>query len=197
MGLNTYDRKKTNNDKEIALYTTIFLQSFVGSDRKIWVYDSLNKRFFPCNPRDIGCENNLYETHWENANPLLGEFILQNQIENKFAEYEGKYSKLVRKIIEICDNVQKQNEQVCVKEEQEILASLVSNIMLRNPWFMRQAKLDCITDGIMDVKEIKDIDVLMHLMGLGGTESLVKYANKMVWLDENFNGSVQQKAKNE
>ena len=172
-----------------------YLDNFTNNKGKLWIYDQLKRNIFTSSPRDIACENYLYETRWENANPDLGDFVLPNQIEKKFAEQEGRYSKLLKRIVSICTNTQNKKALICNREEKEILASFISNIYLRNPWSMRQADLDCVTDGIMDVKEIKDIDKMLQLMEFGGMESLVKCASKMVWLDENFNGSVQQEAK--
>ncbi len=170
-----------------------YLDNFTNSSGKLWVYDRLEGRIFASSPRDIGCENYLYETRWEDANPKLGEFVLPNQIENKFAEQEGKYSKLLQNIARICDNPQNKRALICNKEK-ETLASFVSNILLRNPWSMKQADLDCVTDGIMDVEEIKAIDMMLRLMEFGGTESLVKFSSKRVWLDESFEGSMQQES---
>jgi len=172
-----------------------YLRNFTNDQGKVWCYDRFKERIYACNPRDIACENYLYETRWEDANPKLGEFVLPNQMEKKFAEKEGEYSKLLQKIISICSNPQNKEALICSKEEKGVLASFISNMLLRNPWSMKEVDLDCVTDGIMDVEEIKTIDMMLQLMKLGGTKSLVKFASKMVWLDENFDGSIQQESK--
>lgn len=172
-----------------------YLNNFTNDSGKLWVYDRLNRKFFASSPRDIASEKYLYETRWEDANPKLGDFVLPNQIENKFAEQEREYSKLLQKIVSICANPQNGNALVCTKDEKESMAGFVSNVLLRNPWSMKQADLDCVTDGIMDVEEIKAIDTMLQLMEFGGTESLVKFSSKRIWLDESFDGSMQQEAK--
>lgn len=172
-----------------------YLDNFTNNKGKLWIYDQLKRNIFTSSPRDIACENYLYETRWENANPDLGDFVLPNRIEKKFAEQEGRYSKLLKRIVSICTNTQNKKALICNREEKEILASFISNIFLRNPWSMRQADLDCITDGIMDVEEIKAIDFILQSMELGGTESLVKFSSKKIWLDEEFDGGVQQEFK--
>lgn len=171
-----------------------YLNNFTNDSGKLWVYDRLKEKIYACSSRDIACENYLYETCWENANPKLGKFVLPNQIENKFAVKESRYSKLLQKIIVVCSDPQNKRALICSKEEKGILASFVSNMFLRNPWSMKEADLECITDGIMDVEEIKDINMMLQLMEFGGTESLVKFASKMVWLDEDFDGSMQQES---
>lgn len=172
-----------------------YLDNFTNSSGKLWIYDRLKGNIFSSSPRDVACENYLYETRWENANPKLGEFVLPNQTEKQFAEQEGRYSKLLKRIVSICTNIQNEKALICNREEKEILASFVSNIFLRNPWSMRQADLDCVTDGIMDVEEIKAIDLILQSMDLGGTESLVKFSSKKIWLDEEFDGGMQQEFK--
>ena len=171
-----------------------YLDNFTNKNGKLWIYDRLKGNIFSSSPRDIACENYLYETRWENANSKLGEFVLPNQIEKQFAEQEGRYSKLLKRIVSICTNLQNEKALICNREEKEILASFVSNIFLRNPWSMRQADLDCVTDGIMDVEEIKSIDMILQSMGLGGTESLVKFSSKKIWLDEKYDGGIQQES---
>lgn len=151
-----------------------YLDNFTNNNGKRWIYDQLKRNIFTNSPRDIACENYLYETRWENANPDVGDFVLPNQIEKKFAEQGGRYSKLLKRIVSICTNTQSEKALICNGEEKEILARFISNIFLRNPWSMRKADLDCVTDGIMDVEEIKAIDFILQSMELGGTESLEK-----------------------
>lgn len=172
-----------------------YLHNFTNDNGKLWIYDRFKGNIFSSGPRDIACKNYLYETRWENANPKLGVFVLPNQIEKQFAEQEGKYSILLKRIINICTNTQNERELIRNSEEKEILASFVSNMLLRNPYSMKQADLDCVTDGIMEVEEIKAIDTMLQLMNMGGTESLVKFCSKKVWLDEKFDGGIQQEAK--
>ncbi len=172
-----------------------YLDNFTNNSGKLWVYDRLSENIFSSNPRDIACEKYLYETRWENANSELGKFVLPNQIEKQFAEQEGKYSKLLRRIVEICTNAENTKSLICNGEEKEILASFVSNIFLRNPWSMKQADLECVTDGIMDVGEIKAFDMVFQSLNLGSIESLVKFSSKKIWLDEEFEGGIQQESK--
>lgn len=169
-----------------------YLKNFVGDKGKIWTYDRSKEKIYACNPRDIACENYLYETRWENANSELGEFVLPNHIEKQFAEQEGKYSKLLKRIVEICTNAENEKALICNREEKEILASFVSNMVLRNPWSMEKADLECVTDGVMDLKEIKAMDTILQYLGYGGTESLVKFSSKRIWLDNDFEGGMQQ-----
>lgn len=172
-----------------------YLDNFTNNNGKLWIYDRLNENIFSSSSRDIACEKYLYETRWENANPDLGDFVLPNQIEKKFAEQEGRYSKLLKRIVSTCTNAQNKKALICNREEKEVMASFVSNTFLRNPWTMRQADLDCVTGGIMDTEEIKAFDYILQSMKLDGIESLVKFSGKKIWLDEEFDGGIQQKSK--
>lgn len=110
-----------------------YLKNFTDDSNKLWVYDRLRKKFFKNSPKDICCEKNLYETLWEDVDSRLGEFVLQNQMENKFAQQEGIYNFLLKRIINICTNTQNRAALICNKDEKRILAGFVANLFLRNP----------------------------------------------------------------
>ena len=63
------------------------------------------------------------KTPWEDANPKLGKYVLENQIEDYFAEKEGEYSSLLKKIIGICREPQNKNALICNAQEKKMLAS--------------------------------------------------------------------------
>ena len=66
---------------------------------------------------------NIYmRRHGKMKNPKLGKFVLENQIENYFADKEGEYSYLIKRIIDICKNPQNKNALICRHEEKEMLA---------------------------------------------------------------------------
>ncbi len=170
-----------------------YLKNFAGSDGKLWVYDRIEKKYFKSDPKDICCEKYLYETPWENANPDLGEYILPNQIEDDFAKKESEYSKLLEKITKICSYSQNKKALICNKNEKRLLASFAANIFLRNPWTLKNANINSVSDELIKNKEIQSIDELLKVINFGGTESLVKAVNKKIWLDEEFIGNVPQK----
>ena len=171
-----------------------YLNNFVNNSGKLWIYDRLKGNIFASDSRNIGCENYLYETRWEDANPELGDFVFPNQIEKQFSEQEGRYSKLLKRIVSICVNPQNKRALICNEEDKELLASFVSNMLLRNPWSMKVAGLDCVTDGVMEMEEIKITDTILQHLNLGGTKSLVKFSGKKIWLDEEFDGGMQQES---
>lgn len=114
---------------------------------------------------------------------------MQNQIENYFADKEGEYSLLLKRIIDICRNPQNKNALICNHEEKEMLASFVANIFVRNPWSLKQIESDLPLEELKKNEEIQAIEQVMQIMGFGDIDSLVKAADKRVWLTEEFDGS--------
>lgn len=166
-----------------------YLRSFTPDDNKLWVYDRVKEQYYFQTPKEVCYENYLYETPWEDENPKLGKFVLENQIENYFADKEGEYSLLLKRIIDICRNPQNKNALICNHEEKEMLASFVANIFVRNPWSLKQIESDLPLEELKKNEEIQAIEQVIQIMGLGDIDSLVKAADKKVWLTEEFNGS--------
>lgn len=171
-----------------------YLKNFTNGRGKLWVYDRLENRYFECAPKDICYKKYLYETQWEEANPRLGEYLLPNQIEKSFSRYEGEYSALSKRVNSISCNPENKKALICNKDEKRILARFIANMLLRNPWCMEHAKLNSVDDGILDVEEIATIDRILQDMKFGGIKSIVRFASKKVWLDEEFEGGMVQKA---
>ncbi len=166
-----------------------YLRSFTSDDNKLWVYDRVKEKYYFQTPKEVCYENYLYETPWEDENPKLGRFVMQNQIENYFADKEGEYSLLLKRIIDICRNPQNKNALICNHEEKEMLASFVANIFVRNPWSLKQIESDLPLEELKKNEEIQAIEQVMQIMGFGDIDSLVKAADKRVWLTEEFDGS--------
>lgn len=71
-----------------------------------------------------------------------------------------------------------------------MLASFIANILLRNPWSLKQIESDTIMEDLKGNEEIEAIGQILQLMEFGGMESLVKAANKKVWLTGEFGACV-------
>lgn len=170
-----------------------YLKGFVGKNGKIWVYDRLVDKYFETNTKKICYEKNLYETRVNDINSKIGEYVLPNQLENKFAKFEGEYSSLIKRITNICKSPQNAKALICNANDKMSLASFVANMFLRNPWSLAQAGFNFMIEELKENEEIRTIDNLSQSIGIGDINSLVEHASKMVFLDENFDGSVQQK----
>ena len=161
-----------------------YLKNFTSDDNKLWVFDRVKKEYYRNAPKDICFEKFLYETPWEDANPKLGKYVLENQIEVYFAEKEGEYSSLLKKIIGICREPQNKNALICNAQEKKMLASFLTNIFVRNPWSLKQIESDLPLEELKKNEEIQAIEQIIQIMGLGDIDSLVKAADKRVWLTE-------------
>jgi hypothetical protein len=166
-----------------------YLRNFTSDDNKLWVFDRVKEEYYFRTPKEVCYEKYLYETPWKDEDPKLGKFVLENQIENYFADKEGEYSSLLKRIIDICRNPQNKNALICNHEEKEMLASFVANIFVRNPWSLRQIESDLPLEELKENEEIQAIEQIIQIMGLGDIDSLVKAADKRVWLTEEFDGS--------
>lgn len=163
-----------------------YLNNFINENQKLNVYDRKKKCFFEASPKEICFENYLHETFWEDANPKLGKYVLPNQIEKNLSIQESTYSAILKKVIEICKEPKNKHALICNQEDKQLLAKFITNMIVRNPWVLHQVDEDCFSDGIMDNVEVRAIDQMLYEMQFGGTKSLVRAANKMVWLDEKF-----------
>lgn len=186
--------RKDKLDKNMELKTIkqhyvpqFYLRNFEDKQHKLYVYNRQKDKFIESRTKDICREKCLYETQWENANPKLGKYILPNQIEDDFSRQESKYNTLLKKIIDICSEPKNENALICNQTEKKELALFVANMLLRNLWSLEHANIDDIPDELMEDNEIQSIDQLLQMLGLGGTESLIKHSSKKVWLDSELN----------
>lgn len=169
-----------------------YMRYFLDEGGKLWVYDRLKEKVFSNVPQNICWNEWLYETPWEAANPELGKFVLHNKIEDEFSRLEGKCNTVLKRIIDICKEPHNKNALICNAEEKKVLTKLVVNMLLRNPWSLKQADVDELSVGVMKDKEIQSISQLFRDIGFGSAKSLIKAANKKVWLDEEFPESAPQ-----
>lgn len=169
-----------------------YLRYFLDGGGKVWVLDRSNKKIFSNVPQNICWKDWLYETPWEDANPKLGEFVLQNEIEKDFSGLEGESNTVFKRIIDVCGEPKNKNALICNSEDKKVLVKFVVNMLLRNPWSLVQAKVDALPEEVMENKEAQSISQLFLDMGFGSANSLIKAANKKVWLDGGFTESVPE-----
>lgn len=161
-----------------------YLKHFVDDNSLLHIYDLKQKKIFTQIPKNICYEKNLYETKWENANPKLGEFILQNQIENIFCECESKFSKVLSIILKVCTPLQNPNALILHGEERNIFFQFIINMLVRNPQSMAMFSLNEMELDMKNNKEMHLIKALLDYIGFGGTESLYCAAKKKAFLTE-------------
>ena len=126
-----------------------YLKHFIDKKGQISVYDFEKNCFFSASPNTLFFENNLYETPFENANEKLGQFVIQNEIENVFEREESKYAKLLKDIENRCSNPQNADALILSTHEKDLLCELAINFLLRNPKNMESLHLRNLDGGFL------------------------------------------------
>ena len=162
-----------------------YLKKFADKNEMLYIYNPRTNAKYIKSVRNYGFKNNLYETKFENANEKMGKYVLRNNIEKCFSEYESRYSKLLRRLDDIIYEPQNKDVLICNKTEKAILFSMVANFYFRNPYIMKQLNVDEIED-FMEIDEIRLVFELLDKMGIGGGKSIFKAAKKKVLLTEEY-----------
>ena len=169
-----------------------YLRNFVDENGLLHIYDFKQKKFFTQNPKNICYESNLYETKWENANPKLGKFVLQNHIEKIFCEYEGEFSEVLTTILNICCPSQNPNALILQGNERNIFFRFIVNMIVRNPQNMEALALNELEPDDTNNDEVKQIRTMLDDMGFGGTDSICLAAKKKAMLTDEFENGFTQ-----
>ena len=181
---NTVKANKTITQHYVPQF---YLKKFCNSNSKLYVYDKEKQNYFKATPKDICFEKNLYE--YEANNSLLGggKPILPNDIENIYADEEGKYSALLDTIINRMDEQINPNALILNSDEVDLLCSFVNNLLVRNPLSIKLVLTDDYYENSTNTlkKSGKDevINDIFKLLGLGNPESLKKAIFKKIYLD--------------
>lgn len=165
-----------------------YLKNFADENDLLHIYDFKQNKFFTQSPKNICYTKNLYETKWETANPKLGEFVLQNHIENIFCKYEGEFSKVLTKILQVCTPSQNPNAFILQGNEHNIFFRFIVNMIVRNPESLKALSLNKLDDNI-DNYEVNQIRTMLDDMGLGGSDSICLAAKKKAMLTDEFENS--------
>lgn len=169
-----------------------YLNKFTDENGLLHIYDLSQKKFYTQKSKNICFKKNLYETEWEDASPKLGKYVLPNNIENIFCEYEDEFAELLQTISSVCTSEQNADALILHGKEKEILRHLVVNFMLRNPVNMDSLALSEIpeeeknSDGMLLFRNI------MNEMGVGGADSIYLAAQKKAMLTYELEGSLPQ-----
>ena len=155
-----------------------YLRNFADENGLLHIYDFKQNKLFTQSPKNVCYGNNLYETKWENANPKLGEFVLQNHIEKLFCEYEGEFSKVLTKILQVCCPSQNPNALILHENERNIFFQFVVNMIVRNPENMEALALNKLEQDDINNDEVKQIRAMLDDMGFGRADSIYLAAKK-------------------
>lgn len=183
---NTVKANKTIKQHYVPQF---YLKKFCNSNSKLYVYDKEKQNYFEATPKDICFEKNLYE--YEENNSLLGggKPILPNDIENIYADEEGKYSALLDTIINRMDEQINQNALILNSDEVDLLIDFVANLIIRHPKSMDE---NLTLDNYNDFCDVLNesgaetiISGIFNLLKLGEYEWLNKTIFKKYYLNSN------------
>ena len=169
-----------------------YLRNFADDNGSLHIYDFQLNKFFTQSPKNICYVNNLYETKWEYANSKLGEFVLPNQIEKRFCEYEGKFCEVLTKVLHVCSPSQKPNALILRGNERNMFFRFIVNMIVRNPENMETLSLNKLGPDDMDSSEVIQIRTMLDDMGFGGADSICLAAKKKAMLTDEFENSFPQ-----
>lgn len=181
---NTVKANKTIKQHYVPQF---YLRKFCNSNSKLYVYDKEKQNYFTASPKDICFEKNLYEYEANNSLLCDGKPILPNDIENIYADKEGKYSSLLDTIINCMDKQINTNAIILNSDEVDLLIDFVANLIIRHPKSMDEnLTLDNYNDFCSILNEsgaeaiISDV---FNLLKLGENEWLNKTIFKKYYLN--------------
>ncbi len=184
------EKKMTRDQHYVPQF---YLRNFTDERGEVWIYEPDNNRIFSAKPKSICFEKDLYETQFQNENTPFGKYLLPNNIENIFQGQEGKYAKLINKIKSICTIGLGRDVLILKPCEEEMLRSLVANLLVRNPKNMKRLGLNDSLDDTIDQSIYNQIDSLLSQLGIGEAETFIKAARMKVTLTEEIEGSLPLK----
>ncbi|MCR4677542.1 MAG: DUF4238 domain-containing protein [Lachnospiraceae bacterium] len=179
-----------NKHKEKQHYVPKFLlKNFSQNGKTIIALDRVSNSIIYRSVDSICAENDLYEEKWENANPQLGKYVLDNKIENSFVNNEGKMSTLTKQIEN--DIMTGKGNVLLSTDERETLFDFVTYLYLRNPAKMKEIISDYdSTDKAPEVKKMRDnTDYIFNQWGWGSSKSLFDHSKKFMIFSSELEGS--------
>lgn len=165
-----------------------YLKNFSHNKKDIAVWDLAANKYYCSDTKSVFFENDLYETKWKNANPRLGVYVLDNQIEKWLANLEWSVAPIINRIL-----VDASNKRIISlnQEDRNVFLEFVVALYLRNPIIMSR-----ILDYYSGVENDPEMESLMYVInylfeegGFGSTESLVKHSEMMGIFNKNISGS--------
>ncbi|OKZ66735.1 MAG: hypothetical protein BHV88_15820 [Clostridiales bacterium 41_12_two_minus] len=84
-----------------------YLKSFCDKSGKLTAFCPKQNEFKKIAPNNICFEKNLYETPAKDCDDALGSYINCNDIEDIYGKYESDFATLLRKILAVCSEQNK------------------------------------------------------------------------------------------
>lgn len=162
-----------------------YLKFFCDESGKLTAFDPIRKEFKRIVPQRICFEKNLYETPAKDCDDALGSYINCNDTENIYGKYESDFATLLRKILAVCSE-QNKDALILHSHEKKMFFRFIVNMLIRNPVSMQEMKIDTLSNEIKSSNYYTGMDLVLNEMGIGGTESIFTAAQKKAHLTFEF-----------
>ena len=178
-----------NITKKQHFVPQFYLRQFIDSDNFLYCYNKTNGKRFPAHTDDICFKEYGYEVTSSFGN---AKFLLPNEIEKMFSELENEYNKVLKSIVQKCISNPNGRSLICTPHERSVLASMVSNFLVRNLLAVEKHLDDEITqDLLLDNEEVRDIDNMLREMRLGDAKPLLELAQKKLFFNPDQDGTAK------
>lgn len=179
------NKKATRREHYVPVF---YLQKFADKDTKLRAYNYKSKEIKCILPKNICAINDLYETPWKGIVRSYTKYVSENYIENKFQSYEGEFASLLNEY-PICHPLQILREPALNEKQENTLKRFISNLIVRNPYHMKNIGIDIIPLKAFEDDNIINIYNTWESLGLGNPDSLCHEARKRAVLLEEVDGS--------
>lgn len=165
------------------------LKHFSCDENHVFVLNRMIDKIYRTTVDSICYENDIYDEKWKDVIEELGKYVLDNQIEEYFADLESKTSPLVKHIIAL---IKSGTHNVKLsKEEHDIISEFITTLYLRNPYTLKS-----IIDYYDGVEDEPDCEAMMYVVDYlfstakwGSPMSLLVYSKKAGIFSKEIEGS--------
>lgn len=185
---------KQHGTKKQHYIPKFYLRQFAEGEH-IYVYDKFTRKLYIRKIDEVCCENHLYETEWNSPTHPDEKFLFYNKIEKDLSRKESEYSKVIKKINEICLSGKNDNALICRKNEKEQLRSFVANITCRHPKYIKAVDEDVINSDFSKDEEIKPYVEIINTFDMGNPKDFLRMGAKIGVLSEDLKESPSYKVK--
>lgn len=162
-----------------------YLKSFCDESGKLTAFCPKQNEFKKIAPNNICFEKNLYETPAKDCDDALGSYINCNDTENIYGKYESDFATLLRKILAVCSE-QNKDALILHSHEKKMFFRFIVNMLIRNPVSMQEMKIDTLSDETRNSVFHSAIESVLNEMKIGGTNSIFTAAQKKAYLTFEF-----------
>ena len=166
-----------------------YLRQFIDEDKFVHCFKKANGKTFPAHTDDICFKEYGYEVNASFAN---NKFLMPNEIENMFRTLENEYNQVLKSVVHKCLSNANGTSLICTTHEKEVLASMVSNFLVRNFLAVENHIDDGITQELLhNNEEVRSVDNLLRELGLGDAKPFLELAQKKLFFDPSADGTAR------